>query len=88
MADEAIWRRRFYLYMGARLFGLATFLAGIAIMFTDILREGGWPVVGAIIMVMGLADAVIAPRLLRKQWDKEDEAAVDRPADGRTDSWR
>jgi hypothetical protein len=72
MADEATWKRRFYLFMGARLFGLATFLAGMAIMFTDILREGGWPVVGAIIMVAGLVDAVVAPKLLRKQWDRED----------------
>ena len=43
MADEATWKRRFYLYMGARLFGLLTFFAGLAIVFTDLLREGGWP---------------------------------------------
>lgn len=72
MADEATWKRRFYLYMGARLFGLATFLAGMAIMFTDLLREGGWPVVGAIVMVAGLVDALVAPKLLKKQWERED----------------
>lgn len=74
MAEEELWKRRFYLYMGARLFGLATFFAGIAVMFTDILRDGGWPAVGAIVMMAGLADAVIAPRLLKKQWQKDDEA--------------
>lgn len=74
MADEATWKRRFYLFAGARLFGLATFLAGAAIMFTDVLREGGWPVVGAIIMVLGLVDAVAAPRLLKRQWQQEDAA--------------
>jgi hypothetical protein len=73
MADEAIWKRRFYLYMGARLIGLLTFFAGMAIMFTDILREGGWPVVGAVIMVAGLVDAVVAPKLMKNQWRKEDE---------------
>ena len=72
MADEATWKRRFYLYMGARLFGLATVLAGLAVMFTDLLREGGWPLVGAIIMLVGLVDAVLAPRLLKKQWERED----------------
>lgn len=73
MDDEAKWKRRFYLFMGARLFGLATFLAGVAIMFTDVLREGGWPVVGAIVMVAGLADAMFAPRLMKKHWQQEDE---------------
>jgi len=74
MADEAAWKRRFYLFAGARLFGLATFLAGMAVMFTDILREGGWPAVGAILMVMGLLDAVVAPKLMKKQWQREDES--------------
>jgi hypothetical protein len=82
MADEATWRRRFHLYMGARLFGLLTLFAGLAIMFTDLLRDGGWPLVGAVVMLFGLADAVIAPMLLRKQWRKDDEAAADRPGDG------
>jgi len=72
MADEATWKRRFYLYMGARLFGLATFFAGMAIALTDIVREGGWPVVGAIVMVMGLVDAVAAPKLLKKHWQQVD----------------
>ena len=73
MADEATWKRRFLLFVAARLFGLATFLAGMAVMFTDLLREGGWPVVGAILMVMGLLDAVVAPTLMKKQWQREDE---------------
>jgi len=73
MADEAASKRRFYLFAGARLFGLATFLAGLAVMFTDILRDGGWPAVGVILMVMGLLDAVVAPKLMKKQWQREDE---------------
>lgn len=75
MDDEAKWKRRFGLFMAARLFGLLVFFAGFAILFTDVLREGGWPVVGAILMVMGLIDAVFAPRLLRKYWEQEDQAA-------------
>ena len=74
MADEDKWKRRFHLFMAARLFGLATFLAGFAIMFTDLLRPGGWPVVGAIVVILGLLDAVVAPKLLRKQWDAEDQS--------------
>ena len=84
MDDDAKWKRRFHLFMAARLFGLANFLAGMAVMFTDLLREGGWPVVAAILMVVGLVDAVVAPKLLRKHWRQEDDAG--RPEDGRTDS--
>ena len=82
MDDEAEWKRRFTLFMGARLLGLALFLAGMAITFTDLIREGGWPAVGAVLMVVGLAGAVLAPKLLKKQWQQEDEAAGDRPAGG------
>ena len=72
MADDNLWRRRFYIFMGARLFGLATFIAGLAIYFTNILRPGGWPLVGGIVMAMGLIDSVVAPKMLKKQWDKSD----------------
>ena len=72
MADEALWRRRFLIFMAARLFGLLTFLAGIAIAYSDILREGGWPALGAILAIMGAIDAVFAPKLLKKHWEQED----------------
>ena len=72
MDDEAKGKRRFHLFMAARLFGLATFLAGVAVYFTDLLRDGGWPLVGILLIVVGLADAVVAPKLLKKIWDRED----------------
>ena len=72
MADEDKWKHRFHLFMAARLFGLAMFLLGIAIMFTGILRPGGWPVAGSIVVILGLLDAVVAPKLMKKQWDAED----------------
>ena len=72
MAEDDIWRKRFLLFMGARLFGLLTFFLGLAIVFTDLLRPGGWPAIGAAIAVLGVIDAVGAPMLLRKHWKKED----------------
>jgi hypothetical protein len=72
MADEALWRRRFHLFMLVRVAGLATFLLGIAIIYTDLLREGGWPAVGAILAVLGALDAVFAPRMLKKVWEQQD----------------
>jgi hypothetical protein len=72
MDDEALWRKRFLLYMGARLAGLIIFFLGIAIAYSNLIREGGWPQVGAIIAIMGVIDAMFAPRLLKKAWDRED----------------
>ena len=74
MADEDLWRRRFHAFIAVRLFGLLTFFAGVAIIYTDLLREGGWPAVGAIVAIMGALDAVFAPRLLRKLWDEQDRS--------------
>ena len=72
MADDALWRRRFLIFMLARLSGTVLFLAGVAIVYSDLVREGGWPALGAIIAIVGAIDAVFAPRLLKKHWDRED----------------
>ncbi|QNM82193.1 hypothetical protein H8M03_09185 [Sphingomonas sabuli] len=73
MDDEAKWKKRFLLFMGARLVGLVTVAAGLAIALTDLVRPGGWPVVGGIIAVLGLIDMVGAPMMLKKKWKAEDE---------------
>lgn len=71
--SDDIWRKRFQLFMLARLFGVATFLLGIAIAYTDLVRPGGWKLVGGLISIAGAIDAVFAPRLLRKLWADQDK---------------
>jgi hypothetical protein len=73
MDNETMWKRRLLAYMGARAFGLAIFFLGIAIIYSDLLREGGWPQLGAVIAILGVVDAILAPRLLKKSWDKQDK---------------
>jgi hypothetical protein len=80
--NDALWRRRLWAYSAVRLAGLAIFFLGVAIMYTDLVRDGGWPQVGAIVAIMGAIDALFAPRLLKKAWDA---AAVDAAGKGRTD---
>ena len=82
MDEDTVARNRLLAYMGVRLGGLAIFFLGIAVMYTDLVREGGWPQVGAIIAILGAIDAVFAPRVLKKAWDQQDQAAGDRRADG------
>ncbi len=72
-SSDDIWRRRFQLFMLARLVGVATFLFGIAIAYTNMVRPGGWPLVGGLIAIAGAIDAVFAPRLLKKLWQQQDE---------------
>lgn len=74
MSDDSLWKTRFLLFMAARLFGLAIFFLGIAIIYTDLLRDGGWPAVGAILAILGAIDAMFAPRLLKTMWAREDSA--------------
>ena len=72
-SNDELWRKRFQLFALVRVFGLATFLLGIAIAYTDLIRPGGWPLVGGLIAIAGALDAVIAPRLLRKAWRQSDQ---------------
>lgn len=70
--DEALWRKRLLIYSLVRFGGLAIFFLGIAIIYTNLVRVGGWPQLGAIVAIMGAIDALFAPRLLKKAWNEQD----------------
>jgi membrane protein implicated in regulation of membrane protease activity len=70
--DDATARRRLLLYSLVRAGGLAIFFLGIAIIYTNLVRPGGWPQVGAIVAIIGVIDAMFAPRLLKRAWDEQD----------------
>jgi hypothetical protein len=73
MDDDTQARNRLLAYSAVRLGGLAIFFFGIATVYTDLVRPGGWPQVGAIIAILGAIDTVFAPRVLKMAWDKQDE---------------
>lgn len=72
MRDEELWRKRFQIFAAVRLFGVLTFLLGLAIAFSDLVRPGGWKLLGAILVIIGVIDAVIAPRILKRGWERLD----------------
>jgi hypothetical protein len=74
MADEELWKRRFQMFVLVRLIGMATFALGVVIAYSDLLRPGGWPMVGLIVAIIGAADALFAPRMLKKVWEQQDRA--------------
>src|SRR4051812_45965081 len=84
--DDTKAHNRLLAYTAVRFGGLLIFFLGIAITYTDLIREGGWPQIGAIVAIMGVIDAFFAPLLLKRAWDEQDAAAVDRPVDDRTDA--
>jgi membrane protein implicated in regulation of membrane protease activity len=71
--DEDVARQRLLIYSLVRFGGLLIFFLGIAIMYTNLVRAGGWPQVGAIVAILGVLDAMLAPRVLKKAWDRQDE---------------
>ena len=73
MIDEDLARRRLLIYSLVRLGGLVIFFLGLAIMYTSLVRPGGWPQLGAIVAILGVVDSVLAPRLLKRAWDREDQ---------------
>ena len=72
MTDEQVWKQRFLIFTAVRVTGLVIFGLGLAIAFTDLLRPGGWPLVGAILVICGAVDALVAPRILRRSWERAD----------------
>jgi hypothetical protein len=72
MDDDIKARNRLLAYTAVRAGGLAIFFLGMVIIYSDWLRPGGWPQVGAIVAIMGVIDAFFAPRLLKRAWDERD----------------
>jgi membrane protein implicated in regulation of membrane protease activity len=71
--DDDTARRRLLLYSLVRLGGVAIFFLGLAIIYTGLLRPGGWPQLGAIVAILGALDALFAPHLLKRAWDRRDQ---------------
>jgi membrane protein implicated in regulation of membrane protease activity len=73
VTDDDTARKRLLLYSLVRFGGLAIFFLGIAIIYTDVVRRGGWPQLGAIVAICSVLDALFAPRLLKRAWDRQDQ---------------
>lgn len=72
MTDEEA-KRQFILFAVLRVGGLLLFLLGIAIAFTDLLKPGGWRLLGGILVIVGVIEAVISPRLVKRSMGRTDD---------------
>jgi hypothetical protein len=68
MTNEAMWKRRFFALMLARLSGTLLALFGLAVGFSDMFRPGGFRVLGIALIVAGAVELAVLPLLLRRRW--------------------
>nr|WP_294847680.1 hypothetical protein [uncultured Sphingomonas sp.] len=61
----------FIVFAVTRLIGLAMFFLGVAIAFTDLVEPGGSPMIGGLLAVFGVLDAVLAPQLIRRAMERQ-----------------
>ena len=66
MVDEAADKRSFRLFALFRISGALLFIAGVAITFSDLVQLNGAPLIGIPLACLGLAEALSAPRLVRR----------------------
>jgi len=73
--DDKLYRERLLVYSLIRLGGVIIFFVGLAILYTRLVRPGGWPQMGAIVCILGVVIGLLAPRIQKKAWDRQDRAA-------------
>lgn len=73
MTDDDVWKKRFFIFTAVRVGGLLVFLLGLGIAFSDLVRPGGWKLVGGILVICGVIDALFAPRILRRSWERAEK---------------
>ena len=65
---EATARNRFFIIQLVRLSGIALILSGLLIWRGDIVQPGGNMGIGLPILIVGILDSTIVPRLLTRRW--------------------
>lgn len=65
LSDEGE-KRRFALFAILRLSGALLFIAGVVVTFSDLVQPRGAPWIGIPLACAGLAEALLAPRLVRR----------------------
>ena len=65
-------RVRFFALSAARFAGVGLVMLGMAIWLGDLLRPGGWPVMGIPLFLFGVAGTLLLPKYLARRWRTPD----------------
>ncbi len=68
MTEHDPYKSRFHLFAAARLGGLALMGLGVAVAFSDLVRDGGFRQLGGLLIAIGTIEMVVVPLLLKRMW--------------------
>jgi hypothetical protein len=71
--DEKTAKLRLLTLTGIRLCCLLFVLLGLMVIYTDWIRRGGWPQLGAGLCIIGAFAFLLIPRATKRMWDREDQ---------------
>lgn len=72
MNDDELWKKRFAAMQAVRIGGALIAIVGLLIAKGGVLTEDAWPKLGAFLVVMGLGDLLLSPKILKRMFDRED----------------
>ncbi len=72
VSDEALWKKRYSVMQTLRIGGLLIALVGLAIAKGGVITDNAHPVIGTFLLVMGLLDATLSPKILKRMFDQQD----------------
>jgi hypothetical protein len=69
MTEQDPYQARFHLFAAARLAGVAIIVLGVAVAFSDLVRDGGFRQLGGLLIAIGTVEMVVVPLLLKRMWN-------------------
>ena len=71
MTEHDPYKSRFLLFSAARVGGLAIMGLGLAVAFSDLVRDGGFRQLGGLLIAIGTIEMVVVPLLLKRMWSRK-----------------
>lgn len=71
MSDDP-YQGRFFIMMASRVGGLLIALLGLVLLRGGVVTDEPMPLVGSILLIFGLLDALLMPVVLKRMWDRQD----------------
>ena len=65
---DQLARTRYAILSALRASGVLLMLLGLWIWNSDIIREGGWPLVGVSLFALGFLESLILPQIFVRKW--------------------
>ena len=70
---ERLAKSRFQMLQLLRFTGIIVMILGMWIWAGDILRLGGWPMLGVPLFALGIFEALFLPTIMAKRWKSQRE---------------